>query len=34
MDTTVKIIAAIAVACYILLHLILWRTQERKSSNG
>jgi hypothetical protein len=30
MDSTVKIIATIVPLGYILLHLVLWRAQERK----
>jgi hypothetical protein len=29
MDSTVKIIATIIPLAYILVHLVLWRTQER-----
>ena len=30
MDTTIKIIAALAVTGYVLIHLVLWRSQESK----
>ena len=33
MDSTVKIIAAIAVAGYVLVHFLLWRHQERGRNN-